>query len=154
VRLNLGCGIDILPGWVNVDASDQLGPSVEVWNLDEHPWPFDDSSVSEIRAIDIYEHVDNPVGFMVECWRVLQPGGTLRIQTAYWQCMDGYTDPTHKRVSTEDSFDFWVRGTIYFETQNAQMGGMEFVKIHVRPEADGQLHALLRKPDMDGAIGA
>lgn len=146
MRLNLGCGRDVLPGWVNVDASDQLGPGVEVWDLDEHPWPFDTGSVSEIRAVDIYEHLDNPVGFMVEAHRVLEPGGMLRIQTAYWQCMDGYTDPTHRRVSTEDSFDFWVPGTVYYEAQNVQMGGVAFDKVHVRPEQDGQLHAVLRRP--------
>ena len=50
MRLNLGCGRDVLPGWVNVNASDQLGPGVEVWDLDEHPWPFEDGSASEIRA--------------------------------------------------------------------------------------------------------
>jgi hypothetical protein len=60
--------------------------------------------------------------------------------------MDGYTDPTHKRVSTEDSFDFWVKGTVYYEAQNAQMGGIEFAKVSVRPEPDGQLHAILRRP--------
>ena len=146
MRLNLGCGWDQLPGWVNLDASDQLGPGVEVWDLDEHPWPFPDASAAEIRAVDVYEHVDNPVGFIVECHRVLEPGGVLRIQTAYWQCMDGYTDPTHKRVSTEDSFDFWVEGTPYYAAQNAQMGGVSFDKVSVRPEADGQLHATLRRP--------
>jgi SAM-dependent methyltransferase len=147
VRLNLGCGHDILPGWVNVDASDQLGPGVEVWDLDEREWPFETGSAEEIRGIDIYEHVWDPVGFMIECHRVLRPGGVLRLQTSYWQCVDAYTDPTHKRFSTLDSFDFWVPGTPYYAASNTQMGGMVFekIKVEVNP-ATGQLDVILRRP--------
>jgi len=152
VRLNLGCGKDQLPGWVNVDACPILPGTYEVWDLDEHPWPFEDNSASEIRGIDIYEHVHDPVGFMAECHRILEPGGLLRLQTAYWTLRDGYTDPTHKRVSTEDSFDFWIEGTIYYDAQNLQMGGFRFEpgaegKHHARLNMDtGQLDVLLRKP--------
>lgn len=147
MRLNLGCGHDILPGWVNVDASDQLGEGVEVWDLDDHPWPFEDKWAHEIRGIDIYEHVWDPIGFMVECHRILKPGGVLRLQTAYWQCRDAFTDPTHKRACTEDSFDFWVPGTLYYATSNAQMGGMVFEKIKVElNQQTGQLDVVLRRP--------
>jgi SAM-dependent methyltransferase len=147
VRLNLGCGHDILPGWVNVDASDRLGPGVDVWDLDDLPWPWETASVEEIRGVDIYEHVWDPVGFMTECHRVLKPGGLLRLQTAYYLSMDAYTDPTHLRSSTEDSFDFWIPGTPYYRAQNAQMGGMTYEKISVKVNpATGQLDVLLRRP--------
>ena len=147
MRLNLGCGHDIIPGWVNVDASDRLGPKVQVWNLDVLPWPWKSGTADEIRGVDIYEHVDNPVGFMAECHRILKPDGILRLQTCYWQCMDAYTDPTHKRASTEDSFDFWVKGTVYYRAQNDQMGGMAFekMKVAVNP-ATSQLDVILKKP--------
>jgi predicted SAM-dependent methyltransferase len=149
VRVNLGCGLDILPGWVNVDASGQLGPSVNVWDLDDIPWEWaGDCSASEIRARDIFEHVDDPVGFMCECHRILVPGGPLRMQTTYWQWVDAFTDPTHKRFPTEQTFDYWVRGTALYEAQNAQMGGVEFVKVRVEPNpGTGQMDVVLRKPD-------
>lgn len=147
MRINLGCGKDILPGWVNVDASDQLGPGVEVWDLDEHPWPFEDASAQEIRGFDIYEHVWDPVGFMIECHRILQPGGTLRLQTCYYLCIDAFTDPTHKRFPTEYTFDYYVPGTPFYETSNAQFGGIVFEKIKVEPNvATGQLDVILRRP--------
>ena len=147
MRLNLGCGHDILRGWVNVDQSDRLGPNVMVWDLDVLPWPWPEDIAEEIRGVDIYEHVNNPVGFMMEAHRVLKPGGFLRLQTCYWQSMDAYTDPTHKRASTEDSFDFWVPGTIYYKHQNDQMGGMAYEKLkcELNPRT-GQLDVTLKKP--------
>lgn len=147
MRINLGCGRDLLPGWVNVDACPGLPGTYEVWDLDEHPWPFEDGSAEEIRGIDVYEHMHDPIGFMVECHRILAPGGVLRLQTAYYLSMDAYTDPTHKFSSTEHSFDFWVPGTVYYEAQNAQFGGMVFSKRRVQLNRDtGQLDVVLVKP--------
>jgi len=149
VRVNLGCGRDILPGWVNVDiAANLIGAPYTVWDLDVHPWPWAADSVDEIRARDIFEHVNDPVGFITECHRILKPGATMRMQTTYWQWIDAYTDPTHKRFPTEQTFDFWVKGTALYEAQNAQMGGVEFVKVKVQPNPNtGQMDVILRKPD-------
>jgi len=41
MRINLGCGLDMLPGWVNVDASLGLPGTYEVWDLEELPWLSD-----------------------------------------------------------------------------------------------------------------
>jgi predicted SAM-dependent methyltransferase len=150
VRLNLGCGHDILAGWVNVDASDRLGgpPLLVVWDLDVLPWPWDDMTASEIRGIDIFEHVNDPVGFVSECHRILEPGGMLRLQTGYYLHQDAYTDPTHKRFPTEHTFDFWIPGNVLYDAQNAQMGGAAFEKIRVKPNHQtGQLDVILRRPD-------
>jgi SAM-dependent methyltransferase len=89
------------------------------WNLDQFPWPWPDQSAAEIHAEDIYEHVDHPLEFMGECWRILQPGGLLRIRTGYWKGESSYTDPTHKRFLTERSFDYWIPGTFYYERYGA-----------------------------------
>jgi SAM-dependent methyltransferase len=110
VRLNLGCGSQPEQGWVNLDAADIPGVDV-VHDLDAFPWPFKDGEAEEIKAFDVYEHVNDPLGFMAECHRVLQPGGLLYIHTAYWKNEDSYRDPTHKRFLTEGSFDYWIPGT-------------------------------------------
>ena len=148
MRLNLGCGREQLPGWLNVDISPDLGPLVSVWDLDKLPWPWGSQTADEIRGIDIFEHVNDPVGFMCECHRILRPGGTLRLQTGYYQWIDAFTDPTHKRFPTEYTFDYWVKGSPLYVAQNAQMGGVEFVKVKVEPNRmTGQLDAVLRRPN-------
>lgn len=146
MKLNLGCGSQPLPGYVNVDLVEQAGVDV-AYDLDEFPWPFDDDSVSDIRAFDVYEHVDKPLEFMAECWRVLQPNGVLFIHTSYWKNPCSYTDPTHKRFLTEESFDYWIPGTNYQSRYGAAYGrGCWFTKIDIHLDTPiGDLNVTLGK---------
>jgi len=110
-KLNLGCGTRPLPWHVNVDIVQMTGVNV-VWDLDVTPWePFKDEEADEIAGYDIFEHVNDPIGFMCECARILKPGGILNLHTNYWQSQNAYTDPTHKRFCTERTFEYWVKGT-------------------------------------------
>ncbi len=112
MKLNLGCGELQMHGYVNVDWYEDSGIDL-VMNLDEHPWPWADDSCDEVVAFDIYEHVDKPLEFMNECWRVLEPGGLLKIRTSHWKGENSFTDPTHKRFLTERSWDYWIPGRGY-----------------------------------------
>lgn len=142
--LNLGCGAQPLPNCVNVDAADIPGVDV-VHNLDVFPWPFEAGSAEAIRAFDVFEHVDDPIGFVAECWRVLEPGGLLDIHTSYWKSENSFTDPTHKRFCTERTFDYWCAGTDYHARYGPVYArGTSFDKVLVK--VDGQeLAFLLRK---------
>ena len=65
-------------GWVNIDL---LGDPVDVaWNL-AHSLPFDSGSVVAIFHEHLLEHLPLQAGdsFMQECFRVLRPGGILRV---------------------------------------------------------------------------
>lgn len=78
LKLNIGCGSNIVGGWVNVDIG---GPS-EVFHWDcRRGLPFDDQSVIRIFAEHVFEHLDPVTGaaFLRECRRCLQPGGVVRI---------------------------------------------------------------------------
>ena len=57
-KLNLGCGNDIRPDYVNLDVADLEGVDV-VHDLDQLPLPFDDESFREILCLDVFEHVDH-----------------------------------------------------------------------------------------------
>jgi SAM-dependent methyltransferase len=122
LKLNLGCGSQPLTGYTNLDLVSQPGVDI-AHNLDDTPWPFDDSTADEIRAFDVFEHVDKPLEFVAECWRILAPGGQLYIHTSYWRSQNSYTDPTHKRFCTEMTFDYWIKGTDYFSRYGAAYGG-------------------------------
>jgi predicted SAM-dependent methyltransferase len=110
VILNLGCGDKPIEGRVNVDIVDLPGVD-HLWDLDDYPWPWQPGSVSEIHCLHIFEHVNDPLGFMQQCWRVLEPDGWLHIEVPHWQSRNAFTDPTHKRFCTEDTFRYWVPGT-------------------------------------------
>lgn len=145
-RLNVGCGGQAQPGWVNVDAVQQPGVDV-VHDLDVFPWPFDDASFDQIRAIDIYEHVDKPIGFLGEVHRILTAEGTVHIHTTYFKNPAAFTDPTHKRFLTEASFDYWIPGRMLYERHNAAYGGFAFdlCDLHLDIAGIGDLNVTLRK---------
>lgn len=115
IKINLGAGTDIKEGYVNVDLVPLEGIDTQL-NLMDFPWPFEDNSAEEIRAIDIVEHL-NPytrdlskstiIAFLEECHRILQKGGTLFIQTPRYDADFLWIDPTHVRGFHEQSFDFF-----------------------------------------------
>lgn len=142
--LNLGCGADWRPGLINVDLFES--PTVDVvHNLDVGPWPWDDCSVTNILARHVFEHVADPVLFMAECWRVLAPGGLLRIDTPHWKSRDAFTDPTHKRFPTEHTFDYWVDGTELRKHHGAAYSGVTFAYTYGPEIIGGALHVVLMR---------
>lgn len=106
LRLNLGCGTDVLEGWVNLDIADLPGVDI-VHELGDGPLPLADNSVSVISARDILEHVDL-IPVMSELCRVLQPGGVLLISTVHFSSRDFFVDPTHVRAFSARTFRFFA----------------------------------------------
>jgi predicted SAM-dependent methyltransferase len=78
-RLNLGCGGRFHPGWVNLDLQPQ-NPSVRRHDATT-PLPFGDASFDAVYHSHLLEHLprDRAAPFLRECWRVLRPGGVLRV---------------------------------------------------------------------------
>lgn len=112
-KINLGAGNDQTPGWVNVDMMQLEGIDV-VHNLINFPYPFDDESADEIKAVDVLEHLPPYIGeehgvikFINECHRILQPGGVLYLQTPGWKAEFLWIDPTHVRGFDIQSMDFF-----------------------------------------------
>lgn len=101
MRLNLGCGSNKLEGYVNVDRAHD--PDVK-HDLEVFPWPWADSSVGEILANHILEHLGaTPAGFigvMKEMYRVCEPGAKVVIVVPHPRHDDFMNDPTHVRPIT------------------------------------------------------
>lgn len=81
MKLNLGCGDDIKPGYLNVDFR-QTHPDVHIADLSRFPWPFGDGSADEILMLDFLEHFpySKTQTILMECYRVLKDDGILVVQ--------------------------------------------------------------------------
>jgi SAM-dependent methyltransferase len=75
----------------------------------EEGLPFlPDSSVDELRAKHVLEHVENFEFLMREIVRVLKSGGTCRVRVPHFTNPYGYSDYTHKRLFGLYTFYYFV----------------------------------------------
>ena len=112
-RLNLGCGRDIRPGFVNLDSADLPGVDF-VHDLREAPLPFGDAQFGEVVCQDLLEHLDYPP-LLGEIHRVLRPDGRVVIRAPHFTSRAVYLDPTHKTAFSIDTLRFFVRGDMLAE---------------------------------------
>jgi SAM-dependent methyltransferase len=82
-------------------------PEVDVvHDLNDLPWPWEDSSFDLIIACAVLEHLKlNLVESLNECWRILAPGGRVHLKLPYWKADSSYDDPTHYWHFSLGSFD-------------------------------------------------
>lgn len=84
--LDLGCGtkpyrlanivMDINP--IIRELPDNV--SKVIYDLNNIPYPFDDSSIDEIHCYQLLEHLRvHTLDFLRECYRILKPNGTLHL---------------------------------------------------------------------------
>lgn len=115
-RANLGCGKDIRPGYVNVDGKRLRGVDVRV-DLSRFPWPFRDNAFDEVLAIHVVEHLPDTIRVMEEIHRITSPGATVTIEVPHYKHSNAYKDPTHVRLFTEETFDYFGKDDRSYYTQ-------------------------------------
>lgn len=101
MKLNLGCGPNKLPGYVNVDKYGE--PDLR-HDLEQFPWPWPSDSVDEVLASHVLEHLGQTpeafIGVMKELYRVCRHGAEVRIAVPHPRHDDFLGDPTHMRAIT------------------------------------------------------
>ncbi len=84
MKLNIGCGADYRPGFINIDASSKLNKvdriiNISVESLADH---FEENSVDFILANDIIEHHFHweAVRIFRDFYKILRSGGECEIR--------------------------------------------------------------------------
>lgn len=121
MNLNLGCADDIRAGYVNVDLFPYEGIDI-IEDLSAPDWIWSTSTIDEILAFDIIEHLPNKINTMNECWRILKPGGVLNIVVPTTNGTGAFQDPTHVSYWNRRSFLYYEYGNIYRDRFAAAYG--------------------------------
>jgi predicted SAM-dependent methyltransferase len=81
MKISLGAGGVRFPGWLHVDADAQCQPDV-VADLSQ-PLPFPDACADFLQSEDFIGQLSfaQARDHLGECWRVLKPGGAMRLLT-------------------------------------------------------------------------
>jgi SAM-dependent methyltransferase len=107
MKLNLGCGKDIIADAVNVDCYS-YDDNIMLCDLSCFPWPWDDNTVDEVYAHMFLEHVSNLVETMNEIHRICKDGALLHLTVPYWTGPNTWDDPTHTRAFTSQTFHWFT----------------------------------------------
>jgi predicted SAM-dependent methyltransferase len=108
LRLNLGACDRRFDGFISVDIAE---PADQIADLSQ-PWPWPDSSVDEVRAHDVFEHLPDRILTMNELHRVLKPGARATIEVPSAVKGAGFAqDPTHKTPYCMNSFQYFQAGS-------------------------------------------
>ena len=108
MKLNLGCSDRTLPPpWINVDICP---PADMIADLSQG-WPWADSSVSEVAAFDVFEHLPDKKHTLEELYRVLKPSGKATIEVPCAAHGAGaFQDCGHVSYWTGNDFEYVEKG--------------------------------------------
>ena len=108
--LELGCGNRKTPGAFGVDINPRSQADL-VHDLDQFPYPFDDSEFDHVICRDVLEHVNDFILTVEEIWRISKPGAFVDVSGPFMSSVNYFSDPTHRRAFTSRSFNYFVSDT-------------------------------------------
>jgi len=114
LRVDIGCGTNKPENFLGVDIYP--APGVDIVADISKNFPFNDSSVDELRAYDVIEHLPDRINTMNEIWRVCKAGATVDISVPSTDGRGAFQDPTHISFWNINSFFYYcVEYPIYLE---------------------------------------
>lgn len=99
MKLNLGCGLNHLPGYINLDKEPAAIPD-RMFDI-ELPWLVTPNSVEHIVANHVVEHLHDLKTFFRQCYLALAPDCEMVVHVPHHCSEDFWGDPTHVRPITE-----------------------------------------------------
>lgn len=131
-KLNVGCGRNILPEWVNLDFAALPGVDIvhDLERCAELPLPLDDDSVDEFLLSHVVEHIRNTLPLMQELYRVAKPGAKAIVRLPHGASDDAWEDPTHVRSYFPQSFGYFSQ-PFYWRADYGYRGDWQPEKIYL-----------------------
>ena len=138
MKLNLGCGTNILGGWENHDADVDI----------TKPLPYPDNSVEAVFCEHCVEHVtpQDAWNFFEECLRVLQPNGVIRIAVPSVEKIEAMSTDAYEQA-------YFAKGFADSPTKKGVVKGIIFNHGHKSTWSQGVLESFLRAAGFKGVSG-
>jgi len=112
MKLNIGCGTELLDGYVNIDKfpilirTDKDFRQIDILNISNY---FQANSIDEIRAHHVFEHFTHieVTVILFKLWMIMKPGGILSITTPdfYHMIIEQYQETEDHTFSNMDIFN-------------------------------------------------
>jgi predicted SAM-dependent methyltransferase len=106
-KLNLGCGRNIMQGYINADIFPYAGVD-KIFDATKR-FPFDDDTFDEVFASHFLEHFTEPEKILEEIHRVTKAGGEVKILTPHFTFHRAY-ELFHKCFFGYGAFDCFEEG--------------------------------------------
>lgn len=102
MKIHLGCGNNLLDGYLNIDKYVKADG---VMNLDIFNLPFDDGEAELVLAEHLVEHLsfDEERKFFYEMFRILKPNGVLKIEVPDFEWV------VEKFIESRDEFNTFYK---------------------------------------------
>lgn len=122
--VNIGCGMDYRPGWLNTDLSPTAKADL-VHDIRSEHLPVEDGEVDLVYASGVLEQIllnEHLIFAINECWRVLKPGGEFQIVVPNAEHSIAFQDPMDVRKFVPKSFDYLVKSAREYKLYGAVYG--------------------------------
>lgn len=132
MKLNIGCGRDYKPGWVNIDISHAVRAEAhidirihELVDADDARGRIPDNSVDEIYISGVLEQIgenEHLIHALNECHRVLKPGSIMEVVVPNARFAIAHQDPMDVRKFTRETFPYFIAGMRHHELYGSVYG--------------------------------